>query len=144
MNESSATGNSVTIDPLRVFHAIPEYVQGTGTAVVGKPPPAASSTGTASAALADNPLSKRNRAINRKTSAEIVQEAKTMLSRGTPSNSTMSHNSMQSNASTLKFDGSFKVSGKSSPAAPHFAYCRCRLLALLYCTVIVLLLRLGK
>lgn len=119
MNESSASGNNATatIDPLRtVFHAIPEFVSGTLTSKTTTTTGSPAGSPTVAAALADNPLAKRNKAINRKTSAEIVQEAKNMLSRGTTPHASMpGHNSMQHNssASTLKFDGSFKVSGES-------------------------------
>lgn len=54
-------------------------------------------------------LSKRSKSLNRKTSAEIVKEAKSMLTYTTPTHSTRSYSSMMSSVpSTLKFEGGFK------------------------------------
>lgn len=90
------------------FQTIPEYAQ---------PSPK----------VANGRLSKRSKSLNRKTSAEIVQEAKNMLANTTPAHSIRSYSSMMSSASTLKFEGTFKGSGKiyiylkPHPVTPYYS-----------------------
>lgn len=83
MAESGGASGKIPEPPQHMFQTIPEHAQ-----------PRAS---------------KRNR----KTSAEIVQEAKNVLANSTSSSHSTpkSYSTMHSAASTIKYNGSFKVSG---------------------------------
>lgn len=91
MSESAGANAGISDPVMHVFQTIPEYAQ-------------------PGQKIASSSLSKRSKSLNRKTSAEIVQEAKNMLANTTPAHSsTRSYSSM----STLKFEGTFKGTGKS-------------------------------
>lgn len=91
MTESAGANAGISDTGMHVFQTIPEYSQ-------------------PGQKIATSSLSKRSKSLNRKTSAEIVQEAKNMLANTTPAHSsTRSYSSM----STLKFEGTFKGTGKS-------------------------------
>lgn len=90
MTESAGANAGISDTGMHVFQTIPEYAQ-------------------PGQKIASSSLSKRSKSLNRKTSAEIVQEAKNMLANTTPAHSsTRSYSSM----STLKFEGTFKGTGK--------------------------------
>lgn len=54
--------------------------------------------------------SRRSKSLNRKTSAEIVEEAKNMLANTTPAHSTKSYGG--STMPTLKFESTFRGTGE--------------------------------
>lgn len=99
MTESAGATAGTPDIGLQVFQTIPEYAQAQKVAI--------------------SPLSRRTKSLNRKTSAEIVQEAKKMLANTTPAHSTRSYSSMMSSASTLKFEGSFMGTGKKQRLYKH-------------------------
>lgn len=96
MAESGGASGKIPEPSQHMFQTIPEHAQ-----------PRASAA----------PATKRSRTLNRKTSAEIVQEAKNVLANNSTSSShstPKSYSTMHLAASTIKYNGSFKVSGRVS------------------------------
>lgn len=97
MAESGGASGKIPEPSQHMFQTIPEHAQ----------PRASAAPAT----------TKRSRTLNRKTSAEIVQEAKNVLANSSTSSShstPKSYSTMHSAASTIKYNGSFKVSGRVS------------------------------